>query len=351
MLASETENCNFFLPGIRVQCTGPGSAFLAEDFSAFSGFAFPHPPHAALKLQLVGTAPSAEDLPNAPAEQVYPECVAYRDPQNPHRRLLDYHGKALLTAEDLGAECRAVLQCADASLREELAYLFLQSRVGARLDAERLHRVHALGFAVQEKAALVFLPSGGGKSTLAVSLLQQGVTLLSDDSPLVAEDASLYPYPARLAFREDFPLPAAWEKLTRPFQRRKFGAKKLLGLATLRNAGLPEALPSWKAYRPEILVLGKRHGSLESPRLELCPKRYVLKELIAGMVVGLGLPQVVELVLEHGFWSVLGMAPLFFRRFLAALKLVSRSHCFILWMSMNAEKNADLLLSELKRQR
>ena len=50
------------------------------------------------------------------------------------------------------------------------------------LDRRGLHRIHALGVVVKNRAVLVMLPMGGGKSTLGLHLLKHPeVQILSDD--------------------------------------------------------------------------------------------------------------------------------------------------------------------------
>ena len=67
---------------------------------------------------------------------------------------------------------RGRLYCAEPDRLRELGYLAVLSRAGEALDAKGLHRAHALGFEWGGGAGLLFLPSGGGKSELALELLR-----------------------------------------------------------------------------------------------------------------------------------------------------------------------------------
>ena len=63
-----------------------------------------------------------------------------------------------------------------------IAYSMLMTRIGLRLDADRRHRIHALGISVDD-AALLFLADGGcGKTTLGLEMMKHPqVGWLTDD--------------------------------------------------------------------------------------------------------------------------------------------------------------------------
>src|SRR5690606_25488273 len=97
---------------------------------------------------------------------------------------VNHHGYAH-SRYDFEAEAGDVW-AASLSDRCELAYLMVHARLGPLLEARGLVRVHGLGLVVNERAAVLLTPSGGGKSRLALSLLQlPEVRLLSDDIVLL----------------------------------------------------------------------------------------------------------------------------------------------------------------------
>jgi hypothetical protein len=228
------------------------------------------------------------------ASFVTPRNVVY---QHCDRALIDYFGK-VLSRYDRRDE-RLVVQGEDHDLVHEAAYQFILSRVGAHLDELGLPRLHALGLSGRDGAVAVLLPSGGGKSTLALSALRaDGVSLLSEDSPLIDRHGLLHPFPLRLGVNAGdahrLPLGA-----TRTVNRMEFAPKTLLGLGAF--ADRIEAAP-----RPlRHLVVGQRtlgtHASLEP-----IGRAGLIGPLLRECVVGVGLYQGMEFILQRGLRDVTG---------------------------------------------
>lgn len=303
----------------------------------------------AVELRIVSTKPDASLLPEKAAKQIHSEYVVYegRNTQNRKCRWIDYHGRAILETQESKNHSEASLYCAEPALAHELAYLYLLSRIGVFLDRRGLHRVHALGIQNQNAGALICIPSGGGKSSLAIALLdqQEALGLLSDDSPLVDRAGRLYPFPMRLAFTSHATLPARWEEKTGRMERRKYGEKKLLSVKDL------DSLPPRKSVEPKLFVVAERHGSKRLPKIRKISKRKALTVLLRDMVVGLGLPQLAELVLTKGIWTLPELLPTASSRTLAAARLVAKSRCIALELSTDHKANAALLLKTLQDSR
>ncbi len=295
-----------------------------------------------VSLALLMQKPRFDRLPDEPASQVFPECVVYGKNKE---RFIDYHGQALLQE----SEDSAVLETEDGNLAHELAFLYVLSKVGTKLDKQGIHRVHALGFVKNGEAALVLIPSGGGKSTLATSLLEaaekEGIKLLSDDSPLIDRKGRALPFPLRLAYRGDSLLPEEWEKEVETLKRRKYGEKKLVPISALAESVRPKETDRFPV---RTIVLAERHGSRRKPKLVRANKREVLATLNRDLVVGLGLPQIAELVLRKGILSLVALAPTAASRFFVANRLALGARGFRLKMSSDASANAAAILEALR---
>ena len=129
---------------------------------------------------------------------VTPRNVVY---QAPDRTVVDYFGRALavLTPD----RTSAWVQGEDLGLVHEVVYHLLLSAVGRQLDAVGLTRLHGLGIRGAQGGVVVMLPSGGGKSTLALRALQEpGIGLISEDSPLLDRRGRLHPFPLRIGVNE-----------------------------------------------------------------------------------------------------------------------------------------------------
>ena len=268
--------------GARVDIICADSGLLEEyrrDFAYFSSSSG-NKPHIRLEVRL---AP--------PPRASLPTSLRWRSARIGHSggvRRVDYEGRALLeydlTRED------GTLYGEDRHLLHELGYLTVLSRVGERLDLQGLHRVHALGFTYQGRGGLLILPMNGGKSRLGLELLrQEGFGILSDDIPLLdASDLSLKAFPLSLSLRGD-----DWrgvpEKYLRSFTRRRYGAKRLVDVDYFRDRLGGAAPLTW-------ILLGERDGR-KTPKLSPCSKVRAAAGLFLPMILGLGTPQILELML------------------------------------------------------
>ena len=123
--------------------------------------------------------PDYDDLPLMESFLATPRNICYRDKQKTY---IDYFGKALNIYDKDENSCRIYTENKD--LAREIIYLTILSRVCGILDSKGIHRIHALGLEYNNQAILVLLPSGGGKTTLAMGILESGnskMRLLSED--------------------------------------------------------------------------------------------------------------------------------------------------------------------------
>jgi hypothetical protein len=205
--------------------------------------------------------------------------------------IVDYFGRALAVYDRERGQL--VLEGEEEHLVHESAYLFLLSRIGHHLDRRGLTRVHALGLSGANGAVLVLLPSGGGKTTLALRALQDaGVKLLSEDTPLLDHDGLVHPFPLRLGINEsDAELAPARE--VRRIERLEYGPKLVLPVSAFADRVEPNPQPL------RHLVVGQRWLS-GGGVLHKQSRRAVAGALFRDGVVGLGVAQMAEYVLRHG---------------------------------------------------
>lgn len=343
MVALESRKSKRFrLHSIAVELHGKGAQRLARDFDFFTdrplrkGESEPY----SVTLELIDSESANVQLPSKPADQIFSDCVLYTEGK---RLYYEYGGAVLVVDREKNFSYGKVISTNEA-LADEIGYLYLQSEIGRFLDRQGLHRVHALGLGLPNgEAALILLPSGGGKSTLALELMKRGgCVLLSDDTPLVDRLGNVLPYPLRLSFRPDAHLPEDWKNAAQIFERRKHGPKLLIPTSALPSHLLPR--PGDK-FRPGYLVIGERHGNRAMPRMSVLPRWKGGLTLLRDMVVGLGVPQVAELLLTKGIRSLPGLAPTGASRTAAAAALLSRSRTFRLELSRDHSANAQALLS------
>lgn len=226
----------------------------------------------------------------------------------------------------------------DPALLHELAWLTLHSRLGARLDAGGLHRVHALGFTWRGRGGLVLLPSGGGKTSLGLALAARPeFALLSDDIPLLSADGHLRAFPQRLTLRGRAPAGVPASAL-RPFPRRRFGTKLALDAADFPGVWGECAPLAW-------LVVGERGGSAAAAAP--CSWARAAGALAAGLVVGAGTPQVLELMLPGTPRRWAALAGVAAARVMAAGYALSAAKRLTLTMGPDPESAAAALTAAL----
>ena len=257
--------------------------------------------------------PPWQRIPSRPASMLTPNAVTY---DQGRVRTNDYNGRAL-AIYDFDREHGEVWST-DADLLYEIVYLMALSRIGERHDLIGIHRVHALGVAAFGRAALVVLPEGGGKSTLALELLRRPeISLLSDDTPLLTRGRVLA-FPTRIGVRGA--VEGVGAEHVRTVRRRDRGAKMVIDYSAFRDRVVREASPA-------ALVIGVRHGGTRS-WLEPVAARTAFAPLAVNLMFGLGLPQVVEYFLRGGALELVRKAAIMRSRLVATVRLLRNARSY-----------------------
>jgi hypothetical protein len=263
----------------------------------FAWFRAPEP-HATpdLEVSVERAAPDFDAFGPLPATFVTPRNVVHQDGD---RTVVDYFGQAVSVLDRRTG--RLAGQGEESHLVHEAAYQYLTSRIGEHLDARGLTRLHSMGLVGAAGAVAVMLPSGGGKSTLALRALEdERVRLLSEDTPLIDARGFLHPFPLRIGVNatDAARLP---EHAVRRIERMEFHPKLVLELSAFEHRIAREPAPL------AHIVLGRRTLGREA-RLERLPRRVAAGTLFREAVVGVGVYQGMEFVLQRGMRDVLGKA-------------------------------------------
>ena len=291
--------------GWRARLEGDAGAIeeLRRDFAAFAVSSLDGPRE---ELELIRSAPPAGFAEGWLLWSGRGHSVRARGSE---RRVSYRDGAA--TAFDFGAR-RGRVWCADPARLREVAYLLVLSRSGEALDAKGLHRAHALGFERRGAAGLVFLPSGGGKSELALALLREtDAGLLSDDTPLVDRAGRARAFPLRMGFLPSADLSEVPGHWVRPFTRRDYAPKRVVDHDFFRARVRGELPVRW-------LFIGKSGPG--EPRFSPAGAASAAAALGAGLVIGAGVAQMAEYRLRAA--DAAGLARDAFSRALAAAALL-----------------------------
>jgi hypothetical protein len=253
-------------------------------------------------------------------------------------RWLDFGGRGLGRWDS--SEKLFCMSSTDSILVYEAAYLFLLSQIGDFLDRRGLHRLHAVAISWKGRAVLVTLPMGGGKSTLALELLKHpGVEILSDDSPIIDRRGRVLAFPLRLGLLpgQESEIPVEHRRV---IHRMEFGPKYVMCYSQFADRVAASA-------QPGLLLIG--HRTL-SPAGWLAPASYreVMRAMLPHMVVGLGLFQGLEYLLNRRLSELASKAGVGFSRLRNAHALARNSRSYNLYLGRDAAGNAGLIL-ELAR--
>jgi len=287
-------------------------------------------------IEMIDAAPDYDRLPAAKATIYTPRNTVYKDGGICY---LDYHGRGL--GVHIPGERLFSITSRDPDLLYEAGYLFLLSQIGKYLDGRGVHRVHALGVAIDGRAILVLLPMGGGKSTLGAHLLRHPeVRLLSDDSPFIDARRGVLAFPLHLGLLSglDDEVPLQHRRL---IHRMEFGPKYLINYEYFAERVCPEA-------RPGLVFLGRRTLSRECT-IEPAGMRAGLRAMIANTVVGLGLFHGLEFILERSPWELVSQTRVAWSRLAASYRLLRQSMVAYLNLGRDPEANAAAVVEYARR--
>jgi hypothetical protein len=303
---------------------------LARDFNYFAGPA----PARKISIEANLAPPPWERMPVAFATQVTPNATIY---DRGSVRFNDYQGEALAIYDFATEEGEVWTENAD--LLYEITYLLSLSRIGEIHDLKRIHRVHALGVAVGKKGALILLPEAGGKSTLCMEMLRHPeVRLLSDDTPLVSH-GKLHAFPTRIGIRGGKGS-GIDPKYLRTMRRRNREPKTLLDVSYFQDRIASETTP-------DVVIVGARRNG-EDSWIEPIGSAKAIPALVANLVFGLGLPQVVEFFLRGGSSDALRKFSIVSSRLAAVVSLVWRAKCYRLALGRDASMAAEAVISVMR---
>lgn len=298
--------------GVAVLCRGDADAIEGMRLHFAAHVAEREVAAPAIEVELLREAPSLPLEGRSVADQVVERGVVYNRGE---RTVVDHHGRAT-SLYDFGTE-RGEIRAPDVDDLVELGYLMVHSRVGLHLERRGLVRLHALSFTTGGRAAVVLAPSGGGKSTLARAILRGGrARLLGDDLILVDALGRGHAFHSPIGLTS--PEQAAGIGRAVPFSRRLHSPKWLIPLEDLEGRLESGPLPI------ELVALACRVSEGPS-RLVPVSRGEVAGALFRDMVVGLGLPQVLELVARRGARDLPRQLPSAARRARAAMAVVARA--------------------------
>jgi len=324
---------NFSFHGVGVQVQGSEEEVRRAIEHDFSFFLAPSGT-TAFCLTLHPEKPDYDSLPKMTASAATPRNICFKGKNETY---IDYFGRALNVYNQHKETCNIYTD--DPDLAHEISYLTILSRVAEKLDRKGIHRIHALGLEYQQRAILVLLPCGGGKSTLAMSFLQapdRKIKLISEDSPLVKRDGSLLPFPLRVGVLPQS-LPAGIdESYTRWDRRMEFRPKVSIDIRYFADKIYREEA------RPSLILLGIRSTENDA-RISPVGRLAVIKHSLMHSVIGIGLYQGMEFIMQKKASALVAHGGIVFSRMYNNLRLVLGSRIYSFVMGRDISRNYEVL--------
>ena len=274
------------------------------------------------------------EMPPMVAAKLLENAVVYRLGS---RQYIDYFGEAL-TIWDQGQNQVEIFSLNQDRVYE-LAFLAIHSLLGQELDRDGLVRLHAVAVSLNQTNLVVMLPSKGGKSTLLQNLIDNPeIKIISDDMPLCDFKGRIFPFPSKMSLGE-VPASGPLAKLEwQEFKRHHYPTKWTASLSQMK-----ERLNQHPENNQNILVAGFRLSSGQSILSEV-PKWKMLKPVMEHMIMGIGLPQIIEMFLRFNFTDLIKLPYHAAIRAVCAYQLVRKAKCYYFYMGPDKTYNAQLLL-------
>lgn len=318
--------------GLRVSGVGDWPDVLDDLRRDFWWFRTESTSAPALRLTVEHRAPDFDRFGGLRSTFVTPRNVVYQDGAT---TVVDYFGRAALTIDRRTDD--AVVEGEDPSLVREAANNFVMSRVGEHLNSCGLVRLHAVGLSCPGGGVAVMMPSGGGKSTLALRAINDDrCRLVSEDSPLIDRHGLMHPFPLRIGINptdaSDLPAGTA----VRTLERIEFHPKLALDVEAFAERIESSPVPL------RHLVIGRRTLGRVA-RLEPLGRHHAIGSLVREAVVGVGVYQGMEFVLQRGWVDVAGKSGTAVRRAFCAATALVHARVWRLWIGRDRESNWEAL--------
>jgi hypothetical protein len=319
------------LHGYRIHCDAPSEELQTKLVRPFQLFL--HEGNVAdIAITVRNQVPPYREFPTLEASFSTPRNVVY---DRGDIKLVDYFGKGA-TVEDK-SRASFTLYGTDDNFLQEAFYLLVLSIFGQYCDNNGMLRVHAMAVSYGDKAFIMPIPSGGGKSTMALAMLEEkGFKLISDDEPVVARDGSILPFALRMGTLDKTRLATIPDEYIYSIDRMEFGVKHFI------DARYWEAQLEQRALTDTIYLAATRVLNGEAS-ITPVPKYKVFKSLLRDAILGVGLYQGLEFMLGHSPFTTISKVGTVVRRSVVALKLLRNTTTYRFVLSDDIDENRRIL--------
>lgn len=250
-------------------------------------------------------------------------------------RYNDYYKEALSIYDYKNEFCEIFSKSIDRL--HEITYLVILSRTGKLMDKNGFHKVHACGVSKNGKSVITMLPMKGGKTTLFSNLIKdKDVEIISDDTPIVTSDGHVHSYPLRIGLEDMSKLSSCAQENAYTIDRKQYGKKYLIPTQALGNK------VNNKKNTSTVLINGIRCSHKRCELVRIGSLR-MFAHLCTHLVVGVGLPMIIEYFLRPSISDWILNFKIGVSRTLSAFRLAMNSENYICYMGENPELNAEVI--------
>jgi hypothetical protein len=205
--------------------------------------------------------------------------------------VIDYLGQAVSVLDETS---HAHVTGLDPRVARRAGFDFALARISDHLDRRSMPRLHGLGLTGAAGGVVIMLPSGGGKTAMALRALREdGVRFLSEGSPIIDAKGRVHPLPFPLWVRDSAP-----EAADLPLEHVRRVQGELSDPRILELSAFSDRIETEPRALAHI-VLGRRSLG-EGSQLTPLPRRAAVPALVRDSVIGFGFFQGAEFLLRHG---------------------------------------------------
>lgn len=310
--------------GLVIECQTSSPALCAAMIRPFKFFQTSHG-QAGVTVVVEQVPPPYDRFPPMNAQFSTPRNVVYHDGR---MKIVDYFGRGVVCHDQ--RERRYEVYGTDPNLLIEVFYLLVLSLLGEHCDRTWCLRVHALALSYRDQAFLFMMPPGSGKSTLALHMMRHSTTkYISDDDPLFDRQGRILPFPRAIGILDRESLHDVPDEFISRIDRMEFGTKYFVDADRWGDRIESRAL--------DKIVLVTVRRVLNGPtRIDPSSRRTTLAALMSESVIGIGLYQGLEFLVNRSLSELAAKVPVLARRAWLARQLARAARPYRLTMSRDA---------------
>jgi len=317
--------------GLVIECASSHKALIQSVVRPFKFFVV-QSGHPVLNIDIKQTDPPYDELPEMKACFSTPRNIVFKQGD---LKVIDYFGKGIVVEEK--SLKKFSIYGRDEDFLQESFYLLVLSLISQYCDDKGFLRIHALVFSQLDTAFIFSAQSGGGKSTMALGLMENGdFKLISDDEAILTASGDLLPLPLRIGTLDKDKLKAIPDQYIYEIDRMEFGKKYFIDIDCWS-----EKLEKRKLNKKVFLIAKRLMNG--TPYIEKASRYDTLTNLMGSAVLGLGLYQGMEFVFNNSPWELFRRLPVFLKRLTAALKFAVTTDSYQIYLCRDSTENIRIL--------